>query len=99
MKNVKIFLDDIRDTPSGYIRAYNYQEMINLLKSYNGHIEEISLDHDLGEEDKTGYDVLLWIEEQQVTCGYVPPRIKIHSANPVGCYRMGQAIDSIERRR
>jgi len=96
---MKIFLDDIREAPSGYIRAYNYQEMIHLLKSYNGHIEEISLDHDLGEEDKTGYDVLLWIEEQQATIGYIPPKIKIHSANPVGCSRMEQAIEAIERRR
>jgi hypothetical protein len=44
-------------------------------------VEEISLDHDLGDDQKgTGYDVLLWIEEQVFLKGYVPPKISVRSA-------------------
>lgn len=43
---MKIFLDDIRKPPNGWIQVYWPDEMINLLKT--GFVEEISLDHDLG---------------------------------------------------
>ncbi|WP_416380688.1 cyclic-phosphate processing receiver domain-containing protein, partial [Gilliamella sp. B2717] len=48
---MKIFLDDIRKPPNGWIQVYWPDEMINLLKT--GFVEEISLDHDLG-DDKRG---------------------------------------------
>lgn len=36
-------------------------EAIRLLEA--GLVEELSLDHDLGDDDRgTGYDVILWIE-------------------------------------
>jgi hypothetical protein len=97
---VKIYLDDIRPAPIGYELAKNYHDMIEFLSSHynDGAIEEISLDHDLGEEDLTGYDVLIWIEEQVFNNNYKPPKIKLHSANPVGMYRMSQVVDSISRR-
>lgn len=42
----------------------------------------ISLDHDLGDDEKgTGYDVVLWIEEAVVTQGFKPREIRLHSAN------------------
>lgn len=36
--------------------------------------------HDRG----TGYDVVLWIEEQVALNGFVPPAMKVHSANVAG---------------
>jgi hypothetical protein len=97
---MKIYLDDVRPAPIGYELAKNYNEIIKFLSSHynDGIIEEISLDHDLGEEDLTGYDVLIWIEEQVFNNNYKPPKIKLHSANPVGMYRMSQVVDSINRR-
>jgi hypothetical protein len=92
---MKIYLDDVRETPAGFVRTYTVEETIDLLK--NNFIEELSLDHDLGTE-KTGYDVLLWIEREVVLNGYIPPGImKVHSANPVGREKMTSAIQSIER--
>ncbi|MCP3728382.1 hypothetical protein M3I53_35625 [Paraburkholderia sp. CNPSo 3272] len=59
---MKVFLDDERPTPKGWLRVYWPDEAIRLLES--GIVEEISLDHDLGDDDRgTGYDVILWIEE------------------------------------
>ena len=59
-------MDDKRDTPEGWVRVYWPHEAIELLKT--GAVEEISLDHDLGDDDNgTGYDVVTWIEEAVVT--------------------------------
>ena len=92
---MKIFLDDVRDTPEGYVRCYWPQEVIELLKTHP--VSELSLDHDLGDDEKgTGYDVLKWIEEEVYTNNFTPPKvIKVHSANPIAKQRMLSAIASI----
>ncbi len=77
---MKIYIDDERSTPGGWVRVYWPDEAIKLLKS--GDATEISLDHDLGDDDRgTGYDVLLWVEGQVTLHGFVPPLMKVHSAN------------------
>jgi hypothetical protein len=54
---MKVYLDDERTTPEGWLRVYWPDEAIELLKS--GDVMEISLDHDLGDDDRgTGYDVV-----------------------------------------
>lgn len=94
---MKVFLDDERETPSGFVRTYWPDETIALLKT--GKVAELSLDHDLGDDDRgTGYDVLLWLEEQVITNGFVPPEvIKVHSANSSARLKMLAAIESITR--
>ncbi|MCX9157805.1 hypothetical protein OPU71_16905 [Niveibacterium sp. 24ML] len=93
---MRIFLDDERQTPEGWIRTYWPDETIALLEA--GGVEEISLDHDLGDDDRgTGYDVILWIEEAIVLRGFVPPKITIHSANPSARERMVAGVRAIER--
>ena len=55
---MKIFLDDERPTPNGWIGLRWPEEVIELLTTKN--VTEISLDHDLGDDAHgTGYDVLL----------------------------------------
>jgi Cyclic-phosphate processing Receiver domain len=98
---VKVWLDDVREAPDGWVHVTTPGEAIELLRS--GEVEEISLDHDLGlatpESERTGYDVLAWLEEAVATCpwNHRVPVIHIHSANPVGSQRMEQAIKSIRR--
>jgi hypothetical protein len=71
---MKVYLDDERATPEGWTRVYWPSEAVELLKS--GRVTEISLDHDLGNDERgTGYDVVLWIEEQVVLHGFVPPKM------------------------
>lgn len=95
---MKIFLDDIRQPPPGWVHVYWPDEMINLLKT--GFVEEISLDHDLGDDNKgTGYDVLIWIENAVVMDGFNPPKIKIHSANVSARRKMELAIININKLR
>ena len=75
-----VFLDDERVTPDGWVRVYWPNEAIELLKT--GQVKVLSLDHDLGNDDRgTGYDVVLWIEEAVVLRAFKPPKIIVHSAN------------------
>lgn len=93
---MKIFLDDIRNTPDGWVRCYWPDEVLSLIDTYL--VEEISLDHDLGDDHHgTGYDVLLRMEEMS-RLGQLKylPKITIHSANPVGKQKMLIAIGKIK---
>ncbi|MCD6436385.1 MAG: hypothetical protein J7L15_08395 [Clostridiales bacterium] len=96
MDRIKLYLDDERTAPNGWVNIKSAEMAIQLLKK--GVVEELSLDHDLGRK-KTGYDVLLWIEKEMLTQGFsMPNAIYIHTANPVGRMKMEQAISSITRR-
>jgi Cyclic-phosphate processing Receiver domain len=96
-----VWLDDVRVAPDGWVHITTPEEAIELLRS--GEVEEISLDHDLGlatpESERTGYDVLAWLEEAVATGAWKHPVpvMRVHSANPVGWRRMEQAIESIHR--
>jgi hypothetical protein len=94
---MKVFLDDERATPEGWVRTYWPEEVITLLNA--GAVTELSLDHDLGDDEHgTGYTVLLWLEEQVAVHGLLPPQIiRVHSANSSARLKMQAAIDSIER--
>jgi len=93
---MRIYLDDERATPPGWTRVYWPDEAIALLE--RGGVAEISLDHDLGDDQRgTGYDVVAWIEEAVVTRGFVPPAIRVHSANPSARQRMEAGIAAIQR--
>jgi hypothetical protein len=93
---MKVYLDDERATPEGWVRVYWPDEAIELLK--DGSVTEISLDHDLGDDERgTGYDVLLWIEEQVVLHGFAAPVLRVHSANSSARQKMEAAIEAISR--
>jgi hypothetical protein len=94
---MKIFLDDTRTPPNGWILCYWPDDVIELMKTKN--VTHISLDHDLGHDKITGYDVLLWLEEKvHYDSNLIIPEITIHSANPVGRKRMENAIKSIHKK-
>lgn len=93
---MKVYLDDERPTPVGWVGVRWPEEAIALLKT--GRVVELSLDHDLGDDDRgTGYDVILWIEEAVVTAGFTPPLISVHSANASARQKMLAGIASIRR--
>ena len=93
---MKIFLDDERQTPDGWVRCFWPDQVIELL--INNNVSIISLDHDLGNDDRgTGYDVVLWIEEQVIFNKYTPPKIIVHSANISAKKKMLAGIESINK--
>ena len=92
---MRVFLDDERTTPDGWVRAYWPSEVIALLET--GKVEDLSLDHDLGDDERgTGYDVVVWIEEAVVMRGFKPPKMAVHSANSSAREKMLAGIRSIE---
>jgi hypothetical protein len=77
---VKLWVDDERKAPEGWLWAVNSQIAINLLSGEMGHrISEMSLDHDLGGDDTTRR-IVLWMCENE----FWPAKIHVHTANPVG---------------
>lgn len=98
---INIWLDDIRKAPKGFIHVKWPNEVIDLIKKYKN-VNIISLDHDLGDDKRgTGYDVLLWIEEQAYTNSLfkIPNQILVHSDNTVAKKKMLLAIQSINKKR
>jgi hypothetical protein len=91
---MKVYLDDERKTPNGWIRTYWPEEVIELLKL--GNVTELSLDHDLGDDEHgTGNDVVLWIEEAVYTTNFIPPIMSVHSANSSAKLKMESGINNI----
>lgn len=101
---MKIWLDDVRDAPDDSWEVVRDFSSVILELEYGG-VEAISLDHDLGGDIPpgmtrawTGYDVALRIEEMVAEdCNYYPPKIYVHTDNPVGRANIWEAIKSINR--
>jgi hypothetical protein len=99
---MKIYLDDIRNAPDDtWTVCRTAEEASDLLKLMGEAVEEMSFDHDLGYERTTGYDLACWMERDASEGRWdrVPPKLQVHSANPVGRKNIQAAIDSIERMR
>lgn len=95
---MKLYLDDERPAPRGWVRVDNVKDCIKILVACWP--EELSLDHDLGSTSETGYDVLLWIERTispHSSIAFRPPKIHIHTSNPSARLKMQLAVEKIER--
>jgi hypothetical protein len=98
--NYKVFLDDERKPPSNEWVCFKWpQDVILFLQTFQGRVDVISLDHDLGNDNVgTGYDVLTWLEEKVFENPEYPvPTIFVHSANSSARVKMELAIQSIMR--
>ena len=93
---MKIFLDDTRPAPEGWILAKTAREAQALIQG--NEVEEISLDHDLGHDIRNGGWVLTYLEIRQ-HYGLPIPKIYVHSANPTARKRMELGIKRLEERR
>ena len=90
---IKIWVDDVRPAPFGYMNAYTTNIAINIMKlavENEIDIEILDIDHDAGEWAYDGGDyikILDWMERNQIS---IP--IRIHSMNPVGVENMRRII-------
>lgn len=100
---IKIWIDDIREPPFGYLWFKSVNEVINYLEKIENALDEydyppedllieaIDLDHDAGKYSKDGGDyieILNWMERRKM--GGWP--IRLHTANPVGRENMRTII-------
>lgn len=93
---MKVWLDDERLAPDGWVRVCTASEAISLIQS--GQVDCISLDHDLGPDSAgTGYDVALFIEQAAFDGSIRAMQWVIHSANPVGVGKMTKALQNADR--
>jgi len=83
---MKIYLDDLRIPPKGFVVVRNYNEFVEIIKGLK-EIDCISFDHDLGEE-KTGYDCMCIIEEKAFNKELKVNQILVHTTNPSVRHKM-----------
>ena len=86
---MKLWVDDIRPAPSGYILCRSVKDAIALLKT--GSVTDLDLDHDLGSYAIHGGDainILDWCVQNEYF-----PRVRLHTMNPVGRQNMQRILD------
>lgn len=105
---MKLFIDDIRPAPEGWMQARTVTEAIRTIARFGHEITEISLDHDIscavsvnGEyrpfpSPETFQAVAYFIAERW---GERPatqhPKIIIHTANPVGAIELQKILNDV----
>ncbi len=96
-EKINLYVDDLRDCPEGFIIARTVEQAKYYLENFQ--IENLSLDHDLGEDEQgrltpTGYDLVKYICEK----GLRAHRIYLHTDNSVGIENMYQTLLGAQRR-
>lgn len=94
---MKIWLDDIRPAPEGYLHCRSVNQVKTAISFYERKLSDdiiiLDLDHDLGDYYEDGGDaikLLDWLEENElVDTGYF---FHLHTANPVGAENMRRII-------
>ena len=92
---MNLWLDDIRTPPTDrpWLHVRTVEECIAKIKRKVP--QRLSLDNDLGEGLRQGYEVLDWLEERAFRGLAIPEEISVHSANPVARQRMQTVIDRL----
>ena len=88
---MKIWVDDIRPAPQGYMWIVNATEAIKTILAFRNDIEEISLDHDAGNYVAYGGDYIKILDIMEEK-GINNISIHLHTANPVGRENMRRII-------
>lgn len=92
---MRIWLDDVRPAPHGFIHVRNLAELKELLAANPEPIKVMSFDHDLGDGTPDGYAIVKWLAEAHLNRW--PRKIIVHSSNPPGAENIRQ-YDAFIRR-
>jgi hypothetical protein len=90
---MKIWVDDLRPVPSGYVGTKSVNETIELIEKLENageRIELLDLDHDLGDYASQGGDAIRILDYLAERGTFYP--VTIHTANPVGRANMERMI-------
>jgi len=96
MNKLRVFLDDVRPAPDANWTVVRDPKLAIVMLEF-GIVEEISFDHDLGEGQKTGYEVACVIEWLVHKGKIDMPKWHVHSANPVGRANITAAMQAAEK--
>lgn len=97
---IKLYLDDERETPEGWLRVWGINQAKIMLETRL--VSHLSVDNDLGSSDpKTeGFNLLNWLEEKVYEDPTFPiPIITVHSANAGRVPSMKQTAAKLEKLR
>lgn len=99
---MKIWVDDVREAPEGYIWCKSTNEALRTIRRcdiYNGELEIVDLDHDAGDYVKEGGDYIEVLKELERLSHSIKYQIQVsqikfrlHSMNPVGVQNMRAII-------
>ena len=99
MSAVKLFVDDIREAPEGWVRASTITEAIRILATRD--VSEVSLDHDIAYQDERGkftgklhnedFTSVAWFI-REMSAQVKPEVVYVHSSNPVAMARIGSIL-------
>lgn len=95
---MRLWLDDLRPAPPNWVwcKTLDEVQIVFMIAAREGTaISEMSFDHDLGEGQPDGYDVIKWIVRTYPSL--YPWKVSVHSANPVGAENI-RAYDEWFRR-
>lgn len=92
---IRLYLDDLRETPKDYLRVYNYAEFVKWVNEH-GLPDFISFDHDLG-EGETGYDCAKFLVEYCLDHQMPLPYFTVHSQNPVGKENIEKLLENFNK--
>jgi hypothetical protein len=85
----RVWLDDVRPPPDDtWTWARTVEDVIALID--RGDVGDLSLDHEVGEGEREGREVCLWMAEHDT---WPAATIAVHSANPVGVDYMCGVIE------
>ncbi len=89
--SMKLFVDDLRVAPQGWVLARTITEAIRILATQK--VEEVSLDHDIAYQNERGeftgkcsaenYSSVAWFIREMAKEGR-PRKVWVHTANPNG---------------
>ena len=97
---MKLWVDDIREAPEGYVWLKSVNEVIDYIDAlflddryFDLPVELVDLDHDAGDYVNDGGDYIKLLDYWEELWGKgLPFNIRIHSANPVGVQNMRAII-------
>lgn len=95
---MKLWLDDIRPAPEGWVWVKTVQEAIDMTTAcvsigwqVGDEFDECSLDHDLGQGDEN--DAIQFVDFMAENNIWPIKKPLVHSMNPAGRLRMERTID------
>lgn len=90
--SAKIWVDDIRPAPNGYLWLKSVDDFIDYIVEHGTQgIAVIDIDHDAGDYAKFGGDYIKCLDYLE-SIGASGINVRVHSANPVGVENMRQII-------
>ena len=93
---VKLYLDDLRPVPDGFIGIRSYIAFVAHITEY-GLPDFISFDHDLGLEE-SGYDCTKWLVDYCLDHQQQLPDFAVHSQNPVGKENIQRLLENFVKK-